>query len=98
LLALQSLYKTITVRAGDDDTWILDIGDATRLLVSRKTALVTGREKDGETIAFEDYRNVDRELVPFRSTIEDALGTSTIVVDSVRFNVPIDDAVFSPRR
>jgi CubicO group peptidase (beta-lactamase class C family) len=98
LLALQSLYKTITVRAGDDDTWILDFGDATRLLVSRKTALVTGREKDGETIAFEDYRNVDGEIVPFRSTIEDALGTSTIVVDSVRFNVPIDDAVFSPRR
>jgi CubicO group peptidase (beta-lactamase class C family) len=98
LLALKSIYKTIAVRAGDDDTWILEIGDATRLLVSRKSALITGREKEGETIAFDDYRNVDGELVPFRATIEDALGTSTIVIDSVTFNVPLDDTVFSPRR
>jgi len=98
LLALKSLYKTIAVRAGDDDTWILDTGDGMRLLVSRKTALITGREKEGETIAFDDYRNIDGELVAFRSTIEDALGTSTIVIDSVRFNVPIDDATFNPRR
>jgi CubicO group peptidase (beta-lactamase class C family) len=96
LLALRSLEKTI--RAGDDDTWILEVGDGTRILVSRKTALITGREKDGETIAFEDYRNIDGEFVPFRSTIEDALGTSTIVIDSLRFNVPFDDANFSPRR
>ena len=61
-----------------------------RLLVSRKTALITGREKEGETIAYADYRNIDGELVPFRSTIEDNLGTSTIVVDSVRFNMKLD--------
>jgi CubicO group peptidase (beta-lactamase class C family) len=94
LLAL----KQITVRAGDDDTWIVDNGDGMRLIVSRKTALITGREKNGETISFDDYRNIDGELVPFRSTIEDALGTSTIVIDSIRFNVPLDDATFSPRR
>jgi CubicO group peptidase (beta-lactamase class C family) len=97
LLALKSLYKTITVRAGDDDTWILDLTPETRILVSRKTAFITGREKEGETIAFDDYRNIDGELVPFRSTIEDALGTSTIVVDSVRFNVPFDDALWTAR-
>jgi CubicO group peptidase (beta-lactamase class C family) len=96
LLALKN--QTITVRAGDDDTWILNLGDGMRLLVSRKTALITGREKEGETIAFDDYRNIDGELVPFRSTIEDNLGTSTVVFDSIRFNVPLDDAVFSPRR
>jgi len=96
LLALKN--QTITVRAGDDDTWILDLGDGMRLLVSRKTALITGREKEGETIAFDDYRNMDGEIVPFRWTIEDNLGTSTIVVDSIRFNVPLDDALFSPRR
>ena len=98
LLALKSPYKTIDVRAGHDDDWVLDIGDATRLRVSRKTSLITGREKDGETIAFDDYRNIDGEMVPFRSTIEDALGTSTIVVESIRFNVPLDDATFSLRR
>ena len=92
LLALKN--QTITVRAGDDDTWILDLGDGMRLLVSRKTALITGREKEGETIAYDDYRNIDGELVPFRSTIEDNLGTSTIVIDSIRFNVPLDDALF----
>jgi CubicO group peptidase (beta-lactamase class C family) len=98
LLALRSIEKTITVRAGDDDTWILEVGDATRLLLSRKTALITGREKEGETISFDDYRNIDGELVPFHSTIEDALGTSTIAIDSIRFNVPLDDALFNPRR
>jgi CubicO group peptidase (beta-lactamase class C family) len=98
LLALRSLSKTITVGADDHDNWVLEIGDATRLLVSRKTALITGREKEGETISFDDYRNIDGELVPFRSTIEDNLGTSTVVIDSIRFNVPLDDATFSPRR
>ena len=97
LLAIRSLCKTISVRAGDDGTWILDTGDM-RLLVSRKTALITGREKEGESIAFDDYRNIDGEMVPCRRTIEDNLGTSTIIVDSVRFNVPLDDSIFGPRR
>ena len=39
----------------------------------------------------------DGEQVPFRTTIEDNLGTSTITVDSVRFNVPLDDAVWKAR-
>jgi hypothetical protein len=86
------------VHADDNDTWILDLGDGMRLLVSRMTALITGREKEGETIAYADYRNVDGELVPFRSTIEDNLGTSTVVIDSIRFNLPLDDPLFSPRR
>lgn len=89
--------QPITVRAGDNDTWILDLGDGMRLLVSRKSALITGREKEGETIAYDDYRNVDGEMISFHSTIEDNLGTSTIVIDSIRFNVPLDDDVFSPR-
>jgi len=97
LLTIRSLCKSISVRAGDNDTWILDLGD-TRLLVSRKTALVTRREKEGETIAFDDYRNIDGEMVPFRWTIEDNLGTSTVAVDSIVFNVPLSDEVFSPRR
>jgi CubicO group peptidase (beta-lactamase class C family) len=96
LLALKN--QTITVRAGDDDTWILDLGDGMRLRVSRKTALITGREKEGETIAYNDYRNIDGELIPFHETVEDNLGTSTIVMDSIRFNVPLNDAIFRPRR
>ena len=38
LLALKSLYKTIAVLAGDDDTWIVELTPETRLLVSRKSA------------------------------------------------------------
>jgi CubicO group peptidase (beta-lactamase class C family) len=97
LLALKSLYKTITVRPGDDDTWILDLTPEIRLLVSRKTALITGREKEGEKATFDDYRNVDGEQVPFRTIIEDNLGTSTIAVDTIRFNVTLDDALWSAR-
>ena len=96
LLALKN--QTITIRAGDNYTWSLDLGDGMRLFVSRTTALITGREKEGETIAYDDYRNIAGEIVPFRSTIEDNLGTSTVVIDSIHFNVPLDDAVFSPRR
>jgi hypothetical protein len=69
-----------------------------RKIVAAGEVICFPREKEGETIAFDDYRHVDVELVPFRSTIEDNLGTSTIVIDSVRFNVPLADSVFSPRR
>lgn len=93
LLEIKRLCKKIDVRAGDGHTWILDTG-AVRLLVSRQTALITGREKEGETIAFDDYRNIDGEMIPFRWTIDDNLGTSAIAVDAVRFNVPFDDSVF----
>jgi CubicO group peptidase (beta-lactamase class C family) len=98
LLALKKMYPAIALRAGDDDTWIVDLTPEMRLLVSRRTALITGGEKEGETIAFDDYRNIDGELVPFRWTIEDHLGTSTVVIDSVRFNVALDDSTFSPHR
>jgi CubicO group peptidase (beta-lactamase class C family) len=102
LLALKNLYKTIAIHSDSDETWIVDLtperGQPTRLIVSQKTALVTGRESEGEKDSFDDYRNVDGEMVPFRTTIADALGTTTITVDSVRFNVTIDDAVFSPHR
>jgi CubicO group peptidase (beta-lactamase class C family) len=92
LLALKN--QTLTIRPGDD-TWILDLTPELRLLVSRKTALITAREKEGETATFADYRNADGELVPFRTTIEDNLGTSTIIIDSIHFNVPLDDSIWS---
>ena len=101
LLALQRLYKNIVVRAGDNDTWVLELtpesGEPIRFFVSRQTALITGRDKEGEKMSFDDYRAIDGELVPFHQTIEDALGTSTIVIDSIRFNVAFDDTLFQPR-
>jgi len=93
LLTLKNQH--VTVRPGDDDTWILELTPELRLLVSRKTALVIGREKEGEKATYADYRNVDGEMVPFRTTIEDNLGTSTITIESIRFNVTFDDSIWS---
>jgi len=93
LLALKNQH--VTVRPGDDDSWILELTPELRLLVSRKTALITGREKEGEKATFSDYRNVDGEQIPFRTTIEDNLGTSTITIESIRFNVTFDDSIWS---
>jgi len=93
LLALKN--QPFTVRPGDDDTWIVELTPEIRLLVSRKTALITGREKEGEKATFADYRNVDGEMLPFHTTIEDNLGTSTITIESIRFNVRIEDEPLS---
>jgi outer membrane lipoprotein-sorting protein len=37
---------------------------------------------------------VDGERVPFRTTINDALGETTITIDSARFNVAIPETAF----
>jgi hypothetical protein len=47
---------------------------------------------------FSDYRLVDGERIPFRSTISDALGETTVEVEQARFGVPIEDTVFAPAR
>jgi hypothetical protein len=102
LLDLAHLYKTITVREGakigDEPTWVIELtperGAASRLSVSQRTSLIVQRESDGETANFDDYRDIDGELVPFHTTINDSLGETTINVASVRFNVPVSDAAF----
>lgn len=65
------------------------------LYVSSRTALIVQRRTKSETAVFGDYRNVNGELVPFRTTIRDALGEATIEVRSVRFNGAIPPAAFS---
>jgi len=79
-----------------DDAWVLDLEGGTHLFVSKQTGLITKRESEGEVATFDDYRNVDGEMVPFHTTIHDGLGTSTIFVQSVKFNVPIGEAMFKP--
>jgi hypothetical protein len=69
-------------------------GSAATLLVSARTALLLEQEIDGETTTFHDYRNVDGEVVPFRTTIHDALGETTIEVTDIHFNVAIPPAAF----
>jgi hypothetical protein len=53
-------------------------------------------ESDGETATFGGYRNVDGEVVAFRTTIRDALGPATIEVRDVKFNGPIPATAFEP--
>ena len=104
LLELMESYKSVTVadagKVEDEPTWVVELtpehGSASRLQVSQRTSLVRQREADGATTLFDDYRDVDGELVPFHTTIHDSLGESTIDVISVRFNVSIPDAAFQP--
>jgi CubicO group peptidase (beta-lactamase class C family) len=102
LLDLRSLYKNVVLRgstkAGSEDTWVVELtpekGSSSRLYVSQHTALIVQRESDGETVAFADYRDIDGERIPFRKTINDSLGETTIAVDSVHFNVAIPETAF----
>jgi len=102
LLDLKTLYKNLIVRGsakvGSEETWVVDLmpehGSPSRLHVSKQTALIVRRESDGESATFADYREIDGERVPFHTTISDALGETTIAVDSVRFNVAIPETAF----
>lgn len=47
---------------------------------------------------FSDYRQVDGERIPFRSTISDALGETTVEVEQARYGMPIEDTVFAPAK
>jgi hypothetical protein len=48
-----------------------------------------------EQIDYSDYRDVSGVQVPFRITISEPTSTSTIQIDQVQDNVPIDEAKFS---
>jgi photosynthetic reaction center cytochrome c subunit len=48
-----------------------------------------------EQIDYSDYRDVDGVLVPFRITLSEPTSSSTIQIDEVQENVPVDDARFS---
>jgi outer membrane lipoprotein-sorting protein len=70
-------------------------GSPVTLFVSSRTGLIVQRESKSETATCGDYRNIDGELVPFRTTIRDALGEATIEVTEVRFNIEIQPKAFS---
>jgi len=103
LLAVKDLYQGVRVRAvergASEDLYVLELvpakGPPVLLHVSARTALVVTRETQGESVTFDDYRAVDGERIAFHSTIEDALGETTIDVEDVRFNTDIPDATFA---
>ncbi|MFL5357433.1 serine hydrolase [Archangium sp.] len=103
LLDLRRLYKDITLqkrsRVGEEDMYVLQLtasdGSTVVLHVSARTGLVLRREANGESTTYEDYRNVDGEVVPFRTTARGALGEVTTQVQEVRFNVDLPDTAFT---
>jgi photosynthetic reaction center cytochrome c subunit len=46
-------------------------------------------------IDYGDYRKVESVEVPFRTTVADAAGISTLQLTAIQQNIPIDDAMFT---
>jgi CubicO group peptidase (beta-lactamase class C family) len=104
LLESRELYSKVEVVRREpldgEDTFVVKLvpksGPAESLVVNARTALIVQEQSDGKTTIFADHRNIDGEIVPFRLTIHDALGESTIVVQDVRFNEEIPSSAFGP--
>jgi CubicO group peptidase (beta-lactamase class C family) len=103
ILEVRTLYHEVKVERkatlAGEDTYVVRLtpkrGSPVLLYVSSRTALIVQRETNSQTATFGDYRNVDGEFVPFRTTIRDALGEATIEVRDVRFNGSIPPTAFS---
>ncbi len=106
LLDLAALYADRrVVAAGPIDgepVYALELGNdgavETTLFVSQASGRILRRSADTGVTDYADYRSVDGELLPFRSTIHDALGQTTIIVRAARFNGAIPAAAFAPAR
>jgi len=104
LLSLANLYQEVRVESritvGAEGAFLMTLvpkaGPKVLLSVSTSTNLILKRETEGETVTYSDYRLVDGEGIPFRSTISDALGETTVEVEQARFGVPIEDTAFAP--
>jgi CubicO group peptidase (beta-lactamase class C family) len=106
LLSLADLYQEVRVesrvKVGAEGAFLMTLvpkaGPKVLLSVSTSTNLILKRETEGETVTYSDYRLVDGERIPFRSTISDALGETTVEVEQARFGVPIEDTAFAPAK
>ena len=91
-------------RKGDvdgEETYVLDlppaIGGPIAWHVSTRTGLPLRSEAPGRTETFGDYREIDGERVPFRTTSAEDLGEVAVQVAQVRFNVELPAGAFAPR-
>jgi beta-lactamase family protein len=106
LLHLADLYQEVRVDSkatvGAEEAFVMTLvpktGPKVLLYVATATGLILKRETEGETIVFSDYQRVDGERIPFRSTISDALGETTVEVEQARYGVPIEDTAFAPAK
>jgi hypothetical protein len=58
--------------------------------------LILEKRTRGESVSYADYRNIDGEVVPFRMTIQDSLGESTIELRRVVFDEDLPEGAFAP--
>jgi hypothetical protein len=106
ILDLRELYSQVAVdrseMLGGEDTYVVKLtpktGSPVSLFVSARNSLILQEQTGGETMVFGEHRNIDGEVVPFRWTIQDALGTSTVLVQEVRFNPALPANSFGPRK
>jgi hypothetical protein len=106
LLHLADLYQEVRVDSkatvGAEEAFVMTLvpkaGPKVLLYVATATGLILKRETEGETVLFSDYRPVDGERIPFRSTISDALGETTVEVEQARYGVAIEDNAFAPAK
>jgi CubicO group peptidase (beta-lactamase class C family) len=99
-------HKDLLVRrtglVDGEETYVLerapDGGPPVAWQVSTRTARVLRIDAAGKTTTFSDYRDVDGELVPFRTTSQEDLGEVVVEVTQVRFNVDVPAGAFGPRR
>jgi hypothetical protein len=102
VLDLARLYKEIKVdgksSVKDESAYLLrltpEVGKPSVLYVSARTGLILRRDEGAETSTFGDFRRVDGEIVPHRTTVEEALGTVTIEVKQVCFGVEFPPETF----
>jgi CubicO group peptidase (beta-lactamase class C family) len=103
ILDARKLYEEVKVERkatlADEDVYVVNLtpkrASPDVLYVSCRTGLIVQRMTKTETATFGDFRKIDGEIVPFRTTIRDALGQATIEVRDVRFNVSIPPSAFS---
>jgi CubicO group peptidase (beta-lactamase class C family) len=104
ILDARKLYNQVTVDRKEildgEETLVIKFspksGVSVWLFVSSRTALVLKEQTVDESTRFGDHRNIDGEVVPFRMTIDDPLGETTIQVLDVAFNTEIPPAKFAP--
>jgi CubicO group peptidase (beta-lactamase class C family) len=106
LLDLTRAYKDVRLQRtgliGGEETYVLDLtparGAAVVWHVSKRTGRLLQTESEGKVATFTDYREVDGELVPFRTTSQEDLGEIVVDVKQVRFNVDLPAGAFGPSR
>lgn len=98
-------------KLGDEEVYIIDMTpekgtrvtayySAKTFLLLRENAVSVSGTREQEmpyTVIYEDYREVDGVMLPFKQTTSSVSnGDSIMRVISVKHNVPIDDKIFGP--